>query len=364
MFSMSTLTSPCFVRCYIQDALPLPSLQVLPVVPKGSMSAIVDACLKKSRELWHRIRKFSLTENMRVMRLRLHAADPAAAARALGLQAWADWILGVGNGEGGDLLRIPDDLCVSPEAGLPGLITEVFGYLADDASARSDEALGARCILAPKNMDVDAVNDVVMASFPGQERVYLSADSAEAAADGVEDAAALYPPEFLNTLQPQGMPPHKLRLKVGAPIILLRNLNPQDGMANGTRCIIEALREHSIQAKVMTGSDRVRGKSIIIPKVPCTPNKPELPFSMTRVQFPIRPAFAMTINKAQGQTFSKVGVYLPESVFGHGQLYVALSRVGERSGAKVLVCKPKDPPEGAEPGVYKDNVVFKDVFRD
>ena len=33
----------------------------------------------------------------------------------------------------------------------------------------------------------------------------------------------------------------------------------------------------------------------------------------------------MTVNKAQGQTFERVGIYLPSPVFSHGQLYVAFS---------------------------------------
>ena len=54
------------------------------------------------------------------------------------------------------------------------------------------------------------------------------------------------------------------------------------------------------------------------------------------LQFPLQPAYAMTINKSQGQTLAKVGLYLPTHCFGHGQLYVALSRVTHPSCLKVL----------------------------
>jgi ATP-dependent DNA helicase PIF1 len=47
--------------------------------------------------------------------------------------------------------------------------------------------------------------------------------------------------------------------------------------------------------------------------------------TFSRYQFPIAPAFAMTINKSQGQSFNTVAVFLPRPAFAHGQLYVALS---------------------------------------
>ncbi|KAJ9547061.1 hypothetical protein OSB04_019604 [Centaurea solstitialis] len=66
------------------------------------------------------------------------------------------------------------------------------------------------------------------------------------------------------------------------------------------------------------------------------------PFKLKRKQFPIRLSFSMTINKAQGQTIPNVGVYLPESVFSHGQIYVALSRGTSRENTKVLVTPAKN----------------------
>ena len=59
-------------------------------------------------------------------------------------------------------------------------------------------------------------------------------------------------------------------------------------------------------------------------------------FTLTRHQFPIRPAFAITIHRAQGQTFDFVGVDLIRDVFSHGQLYVALSSVRSETCLKIL----------------------------
>jgi len=66
----------------------------------------------------------------------------------------------------------------------------------------------------------------------------------------------------------------------------------------------------------------------------------------------------MTINKSQGQSLKQVGIYLPQPVFSHGQLYVAISRVTSRSGLKILA---KD--EYRNTVNETTNVVFRDVFR-
>jgi ATP-dependent DNA helicase PIF1 len=72
----------------------------------------------------------------------------------------------------------------------------------------------------------------------------------------------------------------------------------------------------------------------------------------------------MTINKAQGQTLQTVGVYLPKSVFCHGQLYVAFSRCGSRWGVRVLVRGGnKTALNGAPAGVYTSNVVYRKVLQ-
>jgi ATP-dependent DNA helicase PIF1 len=100
-----------------------------------------------------------------------------------------------------------------------------------------------------------------------------------------------------------------------------------------------------------------------------TPSDVEnMPFTLRRRQYPIRAAFAMTVNKSQGQTLKMVGIYLPKSVFSHGQLYVAMSRVGSKEGVRVLVLNGwresvQDTELGYAPeGVYTRNLVYNEVF--
>ena len=80
---------------------------------------------------------------------------------------------------------------------------------------------------------------------------------------------------------------------------------------------------------------------------------------MIRRQFPIRLSFALTINKAQGQTIPNVGIYLLDHVFSHGQLYVALSRRVSQSTTKLLVQKGTIP---GEEGVHMKNIVYKEIL--
>lgn len=129
----------------------------------------------------------------------------------------------------------------------------------------------------------------------------------------------------LNKMKFSGLPSHKLCLKVIAIVIFIRNLGSKDGLCNGTRLKVLKLNKHNIKAEIITGDKS--GNIVHIPKIHLdTTENSSLPFILTRKQFPLVLAFAMTITKSQGQRFDTVGLYLAKPLFSHGQLYVVLSR--------------------------------------
>ncbi|PWZ40047.1 ATP-dependent DNA helicase PIF1 [Zea mays] len=327
--------------------------QVLPVVRKGSRAQVVASSLRMSY-LWESMSHLKLVSNMRAKN------DP-----------WfAEYLLRVGGGtevtnSDGDI-RLPDEVCV-PYSGsdndLDNLIDFVFPNLNEKMS--DSTYITSRAILSTRNDGVDMINAKMINRFQGEHMVYHSFDSA------MDDPHNYYPPEFLNTLTPNGLPPHVLKLKIGCPVILLRNIDPANGLCNGTRLVVRGFQRNSIDAEIVLG--QYAGKRIFLPRIPLCPSDDEMfPFQFKRKQFPIRLSFAMTVNKAQGQTIPNVGVYLPEPVFSHGQLYVALSRATARSNIKILAIPAVDGKKRSRKGVrknptvdcgtYTKNIVYKEVL--
>ena len=320
--------------------------QVLPVIQHASKPQIIDSVLSSSR-LWRDFEIHKLTENMRCA-----SADEAT-------REFVQWLLALGEGK---LQKITyndctDNITIPKQFLIPGDdLTALIATIYPDVQRSNGDAkyFVNRAILAPTNKVVDEINDTVLDMLPGEKKTYHGTDTV-----AEDDNALLYPVEFLNTLTLSGLPNHELHLKVGCVVILLRNLNPSAGLANGTRLIITAMYNKVVQAKIITGS-RSAGRVVFIPRLRLTPQSNDLPFQLTRTQFPLKLAFCMTINKSQGQSLRHVGLYLPNPVFAHGQLYVACSRVTHPSGLKIMIIR--DEEDDAQAYNLTRNVVYTEVL--
>ena len=161
-------------------------------------------------------------------------------------------------------------------------------------------------------------------------------------------------PEVLNTFNLFGFPLYKLELKNGASLMLLCNLDPMNGLCNGTHLRLLRSTHHILECRVLGGNDA--NNVIFIPCMFLNSGLQDSPIPFHCLQFPVHLAYVMTINKSQGQIVKHVGLNLSSSVFSHGQLYVALSHCTHPRNIKVIF------PHGQE-DIKTTNVVWTEVFK-
>ncbi|XP_076913909.1 uncharacterized protein LOC143572720 [Bidens hawaiensis] len=218
--------------------------QILPVVQKGTRQDIVNASLCSSY-IWSDCNVLKLTKN-----LRLTMGTPSSDVEETRL--FAKWILDIGEGniggpnDGVATIYIPDDLLIRVSV---DPISKLFDFVYPDIlqNYENQHYFQDRAILAPTNEIVDEINDSLLKFFPCDEVEYLNSDticSSEYTNDIVE--TTLYSPKLLNGLRISGLPNHKLVLKVGVPVMLLRNLNQKEGLCNGTRLQIISLGTRAV----------------------------------------------------------------------------------------------------------------------
>ncbi|XP_069149274.1 uncharacterized protein [Solanum lycopersicum] len=327
--------------------------QILPMIPKGTRADILDASLNSSY-LWPFFKIYELKQNMRLCCGRVSDSEAAE------VTTFDKWLLQIGDGSfysdvDNDLIKVPTDICIMPSNDpIRSIVDAVYPSLLQKYN--DPTYLQERAILTPKNEMVHELNDTIMKMIQGEGRTYFSSDNVCKASVNTNDEDLLYPTEFLNSLRFPGIPNHEVHLKVGTPVMLLRNLNQSEGLCNGTRLIVTHLGNWSISANIISGKNI--GSKVTIPRIIMSPNDSKCPFKLNRCQLPVTPCFAMTINKSQGQSLNHVGLYLPKQVFTHGQLYVALSQVTKRQGLTIL-----NVDEDMEDPMFIKNIVYTEVFQ-
>ncbi|KAL7295113.1 hypothetical protein TKK_0011580 [Trichogramma kaykai] len=237
--------------------------QTLPVIPRSTPADELNACLKSSN-LWKNVKTLRLKKNMRVQLQNDTSAE-----------LFTQQLLDIGNGKmvthtSTQLITMPPIFCTTT-ASRNQLIQKVFPHLTQNYT--SHKWLSERAILAATNNDVHIINYSIQNEIPGKPTTYKSIDTVMN-----QDEVVHYPTEFLNSLDLTGMSRHDLTLKIGVPIILLRNINPPR-LCNGTKLAVKKLMKNIIETTIL----------------------------------------------------NVCGIDSENPCFSHGQLYVACSRVGKPS---------------------------------
>ena len=304
-------------------------------------------------EFWPDVVRLDLTINER-----LNNPDLTDSAR-VDIRKFASDLLTIGNGDSVQKSAVNNEDVAYwehghvPENVLDELIEKVYTNIGNAYHTFDRNYLSERAILAITNRDVASINNKIMTQMPGELTTYWSVDRA-----ACEEDEDLFPTEYFNAFFEASLPPHKLCVKPGVPVMLLRNLDPPR-LCNGTRLRITRCGKQIFEGEIMGGTHD--GEKVMLFKTPLQSkeNNKHIPTPFVRKQYPVRPAFAMTINKSQGQSMKFVGINLQSRpVFSHGQLYVALSRVTTKANLHVI---GPNAHEYTNERLMK-NVVYKQVL--
>lgn len=342
--------------------------QCLPVIPNGSQAQVVSMCLNKI-DCWEQFTILRLHTNMRVEFFR----NRGDVEQARNLQEWTEYLLRVGNGEEPQYpmdhplypgwINAPSHLA-SPFNTEVEFIRSIYEDYKDMATMEEkEEYLRSTAILCPTNAKADKINDTLINSDILGEGFALSEMTQFIAVNSIVEPEYRdhYPQVLLDNYEKSGLPPNKLLLKVGCPIIMMRNYSRKNGVVNGTRLLITEIHSHSVKARILSGLEQHWGEEVLIGKVAITSTDTEnFGATLKRYQFPFRVAFAMTINKSQGLTLTKVGIHLETQVFSHGQVYVAISRVGRPEG--VTIYQPENDRATLNDPLPIKNCVFYEAL--
>lgn len=196
-------------------------------------------------------------------------------------------------GDGSDLIRASEH-CIIKES---NLIEMVNGT---DFSEHAIFHISNSSVLCPKNERYVVINMAIITRIIWEETVFLSSESRD---NKHSNEDTWYLTRFLKVCR-SNLPPYRFMLQVGTNIILLQNMNPKIGLINSMRHIVkktQKLYDSNIDLYVRKGYMFFCQKSLYAHQM-------QLTVKIYRKQFPIKVAFAMTINKNQGQTVDRVGI--------------------------------------------------------
>jgi len=274
--------------------------QLGPIPDKGRL--MTEIHFRNSLEFTF-CKRLSLTQNMRAL--------PVEAKFAHFLK-----LIGEGRQEVKRGYNLPKDSIIIPEEWIikSGLLKDLIEWVYGDNPVKTGVN---RVILTHLNKDCNTVNDAVLLKINAPEMSLYSEDSVvdddpsnplvRRPGVGAEDVLSknMITQDELHMATPSGFPPHVLNLKKGAIVMLIRNLDVQAGLVNGTRMQVVDITRNKIRAKVVSGSPLICGQIVDLCRIEFT-GRYSKALEMRRLQFPVRLAFGVTVNKAQGLTIDKV----------------------------------------------------------
>ena len=304
------------------------STKTLPIVKCNDKRSILEALISSNIDIWSKFNIHPLTTNMRLA--------TAAAARARGGYItpeeedqlnYAEMLIDVSMNRNSPWCRVIEAV----DENISRLALPFMKYYTDTEWERALDWLypgqqldHTATILCATNESVDMWNSVTQSMNLLAPKTLMSKDTFSEVDDPHGHIQRMLTKTVLNRFKKNGIPNHELILKIGDVCLVTRALKGVE-IANNSRVLIVAIGEHTITVRTM-GENTER--TIKIPQISF---KFRLPYGksyqMIRKQFPLRLAYAMTYNKSQSQTLSKVLLDVTSPPFSHGQLYVALSRV-------------------------------------
>jgi len=195
------------------------------------------------------------------------------------------------------------------------------------------EGLCDSAILCATNKSVNTWNEKIQKYNLEEEHILKSFDTIDMVDDPKNILKSMITPNILNAYNQNNVPQHELKLKINDICFIMRNLHKKEGLTNNTRVKILKIRKYTIRVCTINTKNP---KCFEIPRIRFKVNLKWKSYTMCRLQFPLKLAYAMTYNKSQGQELNRCIVDITSPPFCHGHLYVALSRIRNCENIKIF----------------------------